>query len=288
MKKFLAFITTAIIACISIASITAAVVTWDSWVHTKTSIAVAQKTSACPADSNKRCLDIDVYEALNIIPREDRLLIEPALRASYNGNSSPPNPLVIYPGDSVYFFISPQYFLPASYELLVTDEQGQEKRVKYVPHVGAGKMWPLLYPGSSRPIYTNNKVTFNSGDSFNPQQVTKEFAHAGVTDDPPSPTSAQYLISSGPITYYNLGEFVATARVQMIRHFWTNCSPANWAFVPNTNDLCTPGQNPEVHSKSDEDKLIDITVSRLIKVAPPSFPIAPFPPNIPFQDLDRR
>ncbi|MEC4812216.1 MAG: hypothetical protein SAK29_02895 [Scytonema sp. PMC 1069.18] len=269
MKKFLAFMTTAVIACVFIASMTAVIVSWDSWGHTKTSTASAQTTNGCPADSTKRCLDIDVYEALNVMPRENRVLIDPQLGAQYGGTSSPPNPLVIKPGESVTFFVGPQYFLPASY---------QQSGTKYVPHVGAGTMWPLYYPGSTTPVYTNNKVTFNSGDSSNPQQVIKEFGHAGLVDEPPSPTSAQYLIASGPITYNRAGEYVATARVQIIRHFWTGCSPANWAFVPNKDDLCSAGETQGAHSSSVQDKLIDITVSRLIKVVP-SFTI-PVDPNI--------
>lgn len=61
---------------------------------------------------------------------------------------------------------------------------------------------------------------------------------------------------------------MATARVQMIRHFWTVCSPPDWGFVPNKEDLCSSGQNSGTHSSFNEDKLIDIIVSRLIKVVP--------------------
>jgi hypothetical protein len=261
MKKFLGLMTTAILTCIAITCITTGFITWDSLGQTKTSIASAQVTSGCPANSAQQCLDINVYESLNLMPREDRKLLNAELGAQYGGSSSPPNPLVIKPGESVNFFIGTQYFLPASYN-------GADG-IKYVPHVGAGKMWPVYYPNSSNPIYTNNKLTFNSGDVSNPQQVVKEFGHAGTTDDPPSPTSAQYLIASGSMTYNNPGEFVATARLQMIRHFWTNCSPANWYFVPNTGDLCTGGQSQGRHSSATEDKMIDITVSRLIKVARP-------------------
>lgn len=257
MRKVLAFITTAIVACITIASITTGIITWDTWGQTKTSAVSAQTTVGCPANTTYKCLDINVYEALNIMPREDRPLISPSLGAYYGGTSSPPNPLVITPGESVNFFIGPQSFLPASYV---------EDGVKYVPHVGAGPMWPLNYPTSAEPVFTNNKVTFNSGDPSNPQQITKEFGHAGIIDEPPSPTSAQYLIATGSVTYNNVGEFVATARVQMIRHFYRGCSPSNWAFVPNKDDLCPSGQSPQGHSASTEDKLIDITVSRLIKV----------------------
>ena len=200
-----------------------------------------------------------MYEALNIMPREDRPLVGPSLGAYYNGSSSPPNPLVIKQGESVNFlFIGPQYFLPPSYEA------GE----KFVPHVGAGLTWRLLYPSSSEPVYTYNRVTFNSGDPSNPQEEKKEFGHAGLKDEPPSPTSAQYLIASSPMIYNNLGEFVVKARVQMIRHFLTVCSPSNWAFVPNTSDLCTSGQSPGRHSDPTEDRLIDITVSRLITVVP--------------------
>lgn len=272
MRKVLAFITTAIVACITIASIATAIITWDTWGQTKTSAVSAQTTVGCPANTpantdQKKCLDIDVYEALNIMPREDRPLINPSLGAYYGGTSSPPNPLEIKQGESVNFFISPQYFLPASYE---------ENGTKYVPHVGAGPNWSLKNrdnnPIFTESVFTNNKVTFNSGDQSNPQQVTKEFGHAGVKDDPPSPTSAQYLIASGSVTYNNVGEFVATARVQMIRHFYKGCSPSEWAFVPNKDDLCPSGQSPQGHSLTiaghNEDKLIDITVSRLIKVIP--------------------
>ncbi len=257
MGKLLAFITTAVIAFITITGITIAFITGETWVSTDTSAAVAQTTGNCVGDTSKKCLDIDVYEALNIMPREDRPLLNPSLGAYYGGTSSPPNPLVIKQGETVNFFIGPQYFLPASYSI---------ESEKFVPHVGAGLMWPLLYPNSSEPIYTYNRVTFNSGDPVNPQQVMKEFGHAGVKDEPPSPTSAQYLIASAPVTYNNVGEFVATARVQIIRHFWTNCSPSNWSFVPDQNDLCGSGQNSVRHSASTEDKLIDITVSRLIAV----------------------
>ncbi|MBD2526998.1 hypothetical protein [Nostoc sp. FACHB-133] len=268
-KKILVFITTAIVACISIASLTATIVTWNSWTDSQTSKAVAQKTNSCPGASTKTCLDIDVYEALNLMPRENRPLLNPRLEAQYGGTSSPPNPLVIKSGESVNFFIGPQYFLPASY---------QENGTKYVPHVGTGTTWPILYPSST--LFTNNKVTFNSGISSNPQTVVKQFSHAGPTDEPPSPASAQYLIASGPITYNNLGEFVATARIQMIRHFWIGCSPSSWLFVPNKNDLCSVGQSQGGHSASNQDKLIDITVSRLIKVVPsitinPNLPINP-------------
>ncbi|MFH7025092.1 MAG: hypothetical protein ACHBN1_06750 [Heteroscytonema crispum UTEX LB 1556] len=259
MHKTLAFITTAIVACITIVSITAAMITWDTWGQTKTSMAVAQTAVDCPANIDRKCLDIDVYEALNIMPREDRPLTDPRLGAYYGGTSSPPNPLEIKQGESVTFFIGPQYFLPASYE---------EGGTKYVPHVGAGSMWPLKYTNSTEPVFTNNKLTFNSGDSSNSQQVIKEFGHAGVKDQPPSPTSAQYLIASGPVTYNNVGEFVATARVQMIRHFYTGCSPADWGFVPTKEDLCPSGQPAVGHSNYEQDKLIDITVSRLIKVVP--------------------
>ncbi|NWF60305.1 MAG: hypothetical protein HXY43_13830 [Fischerella sp.] len=270
MKKLIAFITTAIIACIAIASITAAIVTWDSWGQTKTSKAVAQTITGCPAYPSKNCLDIDVYEALDIMPREDQPFevnpsseYHPTLGAYYGGTSSPPNPLVIKPGESVTFFIGPQYFLPKSYKIDDT---------KIVPHVGAGPKYTLRtdsqkYPELSE-IYTNNKVTFNSGDPSNSQQVIKEFGHAGVTDEPPSPTSAQYLIASGPITYNNAGEFVATARVQMIRHFFIGCSPAEWGFVPKKEDLCPAGQEHGGHSPASFDRLIDMTVSRLIKVVP--------------------
>ncbi|MBO3462773.1 hypothetical protein G7B40_010570 [Aetokthonos hydrillicola Thurmond2011] len=260
MKKLFAFMTTLIIACFAIVGVTVVIVSWDSWGQMKTSMAIAQTTVACPANSNEKCLDIDVYEALNIMPREDRPLLGPSLGAYYSGSSSPPNPLVIKPGDSVTFFIGPQYFLPASY---------LDGGSKYVPHVGAGPMWPLhqndppIFPEA---IFTNNKVTFNSGDPSNPQQVIKEFGHAGVKDDPPSPTSAQYLIASGPITYNKVGEFVAAARVQMIRHFYVGCSPNDWQFVPTKEDLCSSGQTRGVHSPSSQDRLIDITVSRLIKV----------------------
>lgn len=261
MRKVLAFITTVMIAGITIAGITTAFITWDTWARTDTSAAVAQTTGNCPADVNKKCLDIDVYEALNFMPREDRPLPNASLGAYYGGTSSPPNPLTIKQGESVsYFFIGPQYFLPASYV---------EAGVKYVPHVGAGPTWPLKYPGSTEPVYTNNKVTFNSGDLSNPQQLKKEFSHAAATDIPPSPTSAQFLIASGPITYNNVGEFVATARVQMIRHFYVGCSPSDWLFVPNQSDLCAAGQSPQGHSSSEQDRLIDITVSRLIKVVAP-------------------
>jgi hypothetical protein len=257
MQKLLAFATTAIAACIAITCITSAFVTWDTWAKTSTSAATAQTTVSCPADASKTCLDLNVYEALNIMPREDRPLLDPNLGAYYGGTSSPPNPLTIKPGESVTFFIGPQYFLPRSYT---------EGNVKYVPHVGAGPVWPIKYPGAT--VYTNNKITFNSGDSVNPQEVKKEFGHAGVKDDPPSPTSAQYLVASGPITYNNTGEFVATARMQMIRHFYIGCSPANWYFVPEQSDICTAGQSSQGHSTSEQDKLIDITVSRLIKVVP--------------------
>jgi hypothetical protein len=258
MKKFLGLMTTAILTCITIACITTGFITWDSFGQTKNSTASAQVASACPADPTKSCLDISVYEALNLMPREDRPLIGATLDAQYGGSSSPPNPLTIKRGESVNFFIGPQYFLPASY----ADAAG----TKYVPHVGAGKVWKIYYPASSSPVYTNNKLTFNSGDTSNPQQVVKEFAHAGTTDDPPSPTSAQYLIASGSMTYNSTGEFVATARLQMIRHFYIGCSPANWYFVPNTGDLCKSGQSPTGHSIPEQDKMIDITVSRLIKV----------------------
>lgn len=274
MRKVLTFITTVLITCIAITCITAPLITWGTWANKDTFTATAQTLDdqimvPCPADANKKCLDIDRYEALNIMPREDRQLDNPSLGAYYGGTSSPPNPLLIKPGESVnIFFVGPQFFLPKSYmEGDVMEGDVMEGDEKYVPHVGAGPMWPLLsYPGEPGPIFTNNKVTFNSGDPSNPQEVKKEFGHAGVNDDPPSPTSAQYLISSGPITYNNPGYFVATARVQMIRHFWTVCSPSNWAFVPNKDDLCTSGQNPGRHSTSTEDKLIDITVSRLIEV----------------------
>jgi hypothetical protein len=265
MKKLIAFITTAIIACIAIASITTAIVTWDTWVHTKTSTAVAQTTVACPANPNLPCLDIDAYEALNVMPTEDRELMEPKLGAYYGGTSSPPDPLEIKPGESVNFFIGPQYFLPKSYQMGET---------KIVPHVGAGPKWALFTSSDKYPadlpqtIYTNNKVTFTSGDTSNPQQVIKEFGHAGPTDEPPSPTSAQYLIASGPMTYNNAGEFVASARVQMIRHFFMDCSPSNWRFVPTPEDLCASGQQEGGHSPPVMDRLIDITVSRLIKVVP--------------------
>ncbi|GAB1544455.1 hypothetical protein NUACC21_71310 [Scytonema sp. NUACC21] len=258
MRKVLAFITTAIIACLIIASITTAIITWDTWGETKTSMAVAQTTVACPTELNKRCLDIDVYEALNIMPREDKPLYSPSLGAYYDGTSSPPNPLVIKPGESVNLFISPQYFLPASY--LIDD-------TKIVPHVGAGSTWPLYYPDSPEAVYTNNKVTFNSGDPSNPQQATKEFGHPPRTTGEPI-SSDQYLIASGPITYNNLGEFVATARVQMIRHFFIGCSPNHWGFVPMKEDLCPSGQEATGHSPPSLDRLIDITVSRLIKVVP--------------------
>jgi hypothetical protein len=257
MKKIIVFIATAIVACFSIASLTSAIVTWDSWTDSQSSKALAQKVNSCPGASTKKCLDIDVYEALNLMPRENKPLLNPRLEAQYGGSSSPPNPLVIKPGESVNFFIGPQYFLPASY---------QQNGTKYVPHVGAGTTWPIPYPGLT--IFTNNKVTFNSGIPSSPQQVIKEFTHAGPTDEPPSPTSAQYLIASGPMTYNNAGEFVATARIQMIRHYWTVCSPSSWLFVPNTNDLCSVGQSQGSHSPQSQDKLIDITVSRLIKVIP--------------------
>lgn len=73
---------------------------------------------------------------------------------------------------------------------------------------------------------------------------------------------------------------MATARIQMIRHFWINCSPSSWLFVPNKNDLCSVGQSQGGHSAPNQDKLIDITVSRLIKVVPsitinPNLPIHP-------------
>lgn len=256
MRKVLAFITTAIIVCITIASITTAIITWDTWGKAKTSAALAQTTVGCPANTNQKCLDINVYEALNIMPREDRPLINPSLGAYYGGTSSPPNSLIIKPGESVNFFIGPQYFLPASYI---------EGSVKYVPHVGAGSMWRLKYPAPES-VFTNNKVTFNSGDLSNPQQVTKEFGHPPNMGEPTS--SDQYLIASGSITYNNVGEFVATARMQMIRHFYTGCSPSHWGFVPNKDDLCSSGQSNQGHSNYDQDKLIDITVSRLIKVVP--------------------
>lgn len=104
-KKILVFITTAILACISIASLTAAIVTWDSWTNSQTSKAVAQKTNSCPGASTKTCLDIDVYEALNLMPRENRPLLNPRLEAQYGGTSSPPNPLVMKSGESVNFLL---------------------------------------------------------------------------------------------------------------------------------------------------------------------------------------
>ncbi|BAZ24007.1 hypothetical protein NIES4073_48990 [Kalymmatonema gypsitolerans NIES-4073] len=72
MRKVLAFITTTIVACITIASITTGIITWDTWGQTKTSAVSAQTTVGCPANTNQKCLDINVYEALNIMPREDR------------------------------------------------------------------------------------------------------------------------------------------------------------------------------------------------------------------------
>lgn len=261
MRKMLAFAIAAIATCIATISITAGFITWDTWAKTSNSAATAQTTVGCPANSSIQCLDIDVYEALNIMPREDRPLLDPNLGAYYGGTSSPPNPLTIKQGDSITFFVGPQFFLPQAYT---------EGDVKYVPHVGAGKMWPIKYPGAATAVYTNNKVTFNSGDAANPQEVKKEFGHAGVADDPPSPTSAQYLIASGPITYNNTGEFVATARMQAIRHFYRSCSPSDWMFVPTQSDLCPSGQSHQGHSSFNEDRLIDITVSRLIKVVPPS------------------
>jgi hypothetical protein len=181
------------------------------------------------------------------------------LRARYGGTFSPLNPLVIKPGESVNFIIGPQYFLPESYKL---------GDLKVVPHVGAGVgndpyKYQLPYPNSPEPIFTNNKVTFNSGDPSNPQEVKREFGHAAAND------SSQYLIASGAITYNNVGDFVASARVQMIRHFYFNCSPRDWwGFVPNKDDLCPIEQESGPHSPISFDRLIDVIVSRLIKVVP--------------------
>jgi len=54
MRKVLAFITTAIIACVAITCITTALIAWDIWVKTDTSAAVAQTTGNCVGDPNKK------------------------------------------------------------------------------------------------------------------------------------------------------------------------------------------------------------------------------------------